>query len=177
MATIRLEKITTEALRPLWELSYGPAADLSWMALNGPYFDDPVLTWKAFSTGFGAKSIQHPLRRLIMADGELLGIVSAYWEDGALQHWLETGIVLYDSSRWGQGLGTKALHLWLVELFEQFPDLPHLSFTTWSGNRGMQRAGEKAGMQKEGVIRKVRYWQGTYYDSVKYGILREELIR
>ena len=31
-------------------------------------------------------------------------------------------------------------------------------------------------MKKEGVIRKVRYLDGKYYDSVKYGILREELM-
>ena len=33
---------------------------------------------------------------------------------------------------------------------------------------------EKLGFLKEGQIRKVRYYQGQYYDSVKYGILREE---
>ncbi|MGX7013555.1 N-acetyltransferase [Vagococcus silagei] len=31
-------------------------------------------------------------------------------------------------------------------------------------------------MKKEGVIRKVRDLNGVYYDSIKYDILREELI-
>lgn len=38
----------------------------------------------------------------------------------------------------------------------------------------MMRAAEKIGMIKEAQIRKVRYWKGHYYDSVKYGIIREE---
>lgn len=38
----------------------------------------------------------------------------------------------------------------------------------------MQMLGEKCGMTKEAVIRKVRYLNGQYYDSVKYGVLREE---
>lgn len=39
----------------------------------------------------------------------------------------------------------------------------------------MQKIGEKCGMTKEGVIRKVRFLNNQYYDSIKYGILREEL--
>ena len=38
----------------------------------------------------------------------------------------------------------------------------------------MMVVAEKLGFLKEGQIRKVRYYQGQYYDSVKYGILREE---
>lgn len=33
----------------------------------------------------------------------------------------------------------------------------------------------KLGFLKEGQIRKVRYYQGQYSGSMKYGILREEL--
>ena len=38
----------------------------------------------------------------------------------------------------------------------------------------MMKVGEKLGMTKEAQIRRVRYWEGHYYDSVKYGVLREE---
>jgi len=38
----------------------------------------------------------------------------------------------------------------------------------------MMRLAEKLGLILEGRLRKVRYYNGTYYDSVKYGILREE---
>ena len=46
--------------------------------------------------------------------------------------------------------------------------------TTWSGNPSMMRVAEKLGFQKEAQIRKVRYYNGKYYDSMKYGILRDE---
>jgi len=38
----------------------------------------------------------------------------------------------------------------------------------------MMKLGEKCGLQLEGRIRKVRFWQEEWHDSVKYGILREE---
>lgn len=81
---------------------------------------------------------------------QIVGEVSAYWEDGELKQWLE-------------------------EMFDLFNYLPHVGFTTWSGNVGMQIIGDKIGMQKEGVIRKVRYWENQYYDSIKYGILKDEI--
>ncbi|EEI60648.1 hypothetical protein HMPREF0352_1150 [Enterococcus faecium TX1330] len=40
---------------------------------------------------------------------------------------------------------------------EYFAYLPHIGFTTWYGNKGMQKIGEKCGMTKEGLIRKVRF--------------------
>ena len=38
----------------------------------------------------------------------------------------------------------------------------------------MIKLAEKLGLVCEARIRKVRYFNGVYYDSVKYGILREE---
>lgn len=37
----------------------------------------------------------------------------------------------------------------------------------------MIRLGEKLGMKMEARIRKVRYYEGNYYDSIRMGILRE----
>ena len=55
-----------------------------------------------------------------------------------------------------------------------FTELEHLGLTTWSGNVRMMSCAHGLGWQQEACIRRVRYWQGTYYDSVKYGVLREE---
>ncbi|ELR64421.1 hypothetical protein C942_02444 [Photobacterium marinum] len=38
----------------------------------------------------------------------------------------------------------------------------------------MMACAEKLGLQQEARLRKVRYYQGHYYDSVKYGVLRSE---
>lgn len=169
-----IRPIQVADLPELWALSYGPKADLEWLKYNGPYFEDPLQDWQTYREGWGQKALDNPLRRGIQWQGELVGEVSAYWSDRDLRQWLEIGIVLYDRQCWGQKIGERALKLWLTELFNRFDYLPHIGFTTWSGNPGMMRLGDKVGMQKEGVIRQVRYWQGRYYDSVKYGLLRAE---
>lgn len=176
MDQVQLKVVKKEDLDYIWQISYGAKADLEWMKFNGPYFNDPVLSWKAFSNGYGNDLINNPLAKTIVFDGRIVGLVTAYWEDGTIQQWLEVGIVLYDSKYWGKGIGSSSLSLWINELFDYFSYLPHIGFTTWSGNIGMQKIGEKCDMTKEGVIRKVRYLNGVYYDSVKYGILREEVL-
>jgi len=52
--------------------------------------------------------------------------------------------------------------------------LVRVGYTTWSGNARMIKVGEKLGMTMEARLRKVRFWNGTYYDSIRMGILREE---
>ena len=128
-----------EDLQLIWEISYGPKADLEWMKYNGPYFKDPVETWETFSTGYGKSLINDSMSKAIVADDKIVGIVTAYWIDGNLKQWLEVGILIYDVSIWGKGIGNVALSLWLKELFNQFDYLPHIGFTTWSGNKGMQK--------------------------------------
>jgi RimJ/RimL family protein N-acetyltransferase len=171
---IQLKAITQENLKELWSISYGPKADLEWKKWDGPYFQDPVLTWEEFRMGFGASCIDNPLRKAIIYQGRVVGIATAYWEDNNLQQWLEFGIAIYDASLWNQGIGSQTIRQWIHDLFEAEPHIQRVGYTTWSGNHRMMKLGEKLGMTKEAQIRKVRYWKGHYYDSVKYGVLREE---
>jgi len=55
-----------------------------------------------------------------------------------------------------------------------FSELEHVGLTTWSGNISMMKSAEKIGYKLEGRIRKVRYHMNEYFDSIKYGVLREE---
>ncbi|WP_430611067.1 GNAT family N-acetyltransferase [Enterococcus sp. DIV0876] len=174
MKEIILRPITKGNIAELWAVSYGPLADLEWMNWDGPYFQEPILTWEEFRTGFGKSCIDNPLRNAIYADNRLIGIVSAYWEDNDLHQWLEFGIAIYDPQLWNQGVGTQAIKQWVSYLFALEPNIQRIGYTTWSGNHRMMKLGEKLGMTKEAQIRKVRYWQDHYYDSVKYGVLREE---
>lgn len=64
--------------------------------------------------------------------------------------------------------------MWIDHLFNDVTDLPHIGFTTWSGNKRMMHLGDKLGMKLEWQIRQVRFWQGKFYDSVKYWVLRSE---
>lgn len=111
--------------------------------------------------------------RGIEVDGQLIGMVSYYWENEATQ-WLNIGIIIYDENYWSQGIGTRAMQQWLDIIFDLNPELEHIGLVTWSGNPGMMHSATKLGMQQEARIRKVRYYQGVYYDSLMYGILRDE---
>ena len=111
-------------------------------------------------------------RWAIEVNGIFSGIVTYYWEHKPSK-WLEMGIILYDSNYWGKGIGTRVLKMWMKHLFNTLP-LVRVGFTTWSGNKRMIRVGEKLDMKIEARIRKVRYYNDQYYDSIKMGILREE---
>lgn len=171
---IKLKTIEPIDLREFWEISYGPRADLAWMKTNGPYFKDVVLSWEEFTAGFGGNSVGNPRRMLLYYEDTLIGFMSAYWEDVELEQWLEMGICIYDPDFWGKGIAQKALPLWTSYLFQLYPHIQRIGFTTWSGNKGMMKVGEKCGLQQEARVRKVRRVAGKYYDSIKYGILREE---
>src|SRR5690606_26614556 len=88
--------------------------------------------------------------------------------------WLEMGIVIYLPEYWNGGYGTEAIKLWIEYLFESLPLIARVGYTTWSGNIRMIKVGEKLGMTMEGRMRKCRYYNGVYYDSIRMGLLREE---
>ena len=83
------------------------------------------------------------------------------------------GIGIYKPCYWSGGYGTRALKLWIDHLFETMP-LVRVGFTTWSGNQRMIKVGEKLGMQMEARLRKCRFYNNEYYDSIRMGMLREE---
>lgn len=113
---------------------------------------------------------------VILVDNQPIGMVSKYWIDQSTR-WIEIGNIIYDENFWSSGIGTKALKIWISQIFKQIDELEHIRLTTWSGNLQMMALSEKFGLKKEAQIRKVRYYQGVYYDSIKYGILRDEWLR
>ncbi|WP_125710392.1 GNAT family N-acetyltransferase [Lacticaseibacillus porcinae] len=170
--TVTIRPLNRAEAHRFWTLAYSdPHAE--WTKFNGPYFQDVLPTETEFMRTADSRWLNEPLRQVIYLDDELVGSVSAYFDDGKLQRWLEVGIVIYKADIWVQHVGRQALTQWVTHLFATY-DLPHIGFTTWSGNPRMMHLGESVGMQLEGRIRQVRYWQGQYYDSMKYGVLREE---
>lgn len=170
--TVTIRALRKEEAAQFWQLAFSNP-DAEWTKWNGPYFHDQLPTKADFLKTADQKWVDQPFRQVIEVDGVLVGSVTAYYEDGVLQQWLEMGIAIYQTEQWGRHIGRQALGQWIGKLFE-ITTLPHLGFTTWSGNERMMRLGDSLGMRQEGRIRQVRYWQGRYYDSVKYGILRNE---
>ncbi len=104
---------------------------------------------------------------------EIIGQVNWYWKSQETL-WMEVGIVIFNENYWGKGIGYKALKIWIDEIFTENPKLIRLGLTTWSGNLRMMRLAEKLGFKNEAVYRKARIVDNQYFDSVSYGILREE---
>jgi RimJ/RimL family protein N-acetyltransferase len=104
---------------------------------------------------------------------EIIGSVNWYWKSQETL-WMEIGIVVFNDEYWGHGIGYKALRMWIDEVFAQNPKLIRIGLSTWSGNERMMKLAEKIGLKREAVYRKARIVDNQYYDSVSYGILKEE---
>lgn len=147
-----------------------------WHRWNAPYFGRPTdEEADRMCQGIVATELRTPRPTLAIAghDGDrLLGSVSWYWESEET-NWRRVGIVLYDPASWSGGRGTEALTLWTSYLFAT-TDVVRLDYATWSGNERMCRLGEKLGWTLEARFRQARIVDGRHYDSVVYGVLRDE---
>lgn len=167
---LTVRPIAEQDLFRLWELVFKEDSP-EWKKWDAPYFPHESKTYEAFLSESDYWTNQQA-RWAVEVAGEFIGVVTYYWEDDSSK-WLECGIILYESKNWGKGIGTRALTLWIDHLFKELP-LVRVGFTTWSGNERMMSLGNKLGMTLEARIRKVRYYDDNYYDSIRYGILREE---
>ncbi|MCU9613362.1 GNAT family N-acetyltransferase [Caldibacillus lycopersici] len=168
--TLKIRPINKRDLPRLWELAFKDAAP-EWKKWDAPYFEHKALPYDTFLE-ISPRFVEQDSFWAVELNGELIGTVSYYWEHEP-SRWLEMGIVLHEAANWSKGIGTRVLRLWINHLFQTMP-LVRVGYTTWSGNKRMIRVGEKLGMTMEARIRKVRYYNGEYYDSIRMGLLREE---
>ncbi len=130
-----------------------------------------VINWRKKWLQEGAKK---PYRFLEIEylDGHHVGWVVVY-HNAKDPHMTEIGIDIPEDQYWGMGIGEEALALWIQYLFDSLK-LQRLGFTTWSGNETVIRLGKRLGFVEEGRIRRGCKVDGTYYDRVKMGLLKEE---
>ncbi|WP_226003090.1 GNAT family N-acetyltransferase [Paenibacillus sp. BJ-4] len=167
---LTIRPVKEEDLHALWTLNYKEEAP-KWKQWDAPYYEHRALSWEDYLQGKEDRVEQDDFW-LIEVEGKIIGSVSYYWEHRP-SYWLEMGIGIFDSQYWSGGYGTRALRLWITHLFQTLP-LVRVGFTTWSGNHRMMKVGEKLGMTLEARLRKCRYYNGQYYDSIRMGLLREE---
>jgi len=84
----------------------------------------------------------------------------------------EMGYALIPSER-GKGYCTEAAKIMVDYLFLS-KDIACIQATTDIGNVASQKVLEKAGFQKEGIMRKRTFRNGEWRDTVVFSILREE---
>ncbi|HEW5611926.1 TPA: GNAT family N-acetyltransferase [Streptococcus pneumoniae] len=171
---IYLRKLKREDLMSLWEMAYSQLNPV-WKQYDAPYYDDYQYfsNFKEFELQKSESILSNSNRLGIFVDDKLVGTVSRYWVCKQIR-WMELGIGIYDKKFWNTGIGKVAMLQWIDRTFQDYLELEHLGLTTWSGNIGMMKLAEKLRMKKEAHIPKVRYYQGKYFDSIKYGILRED---
>lgn len=167
---LTIRPITEEDLPGLWEQTYKEESP-EWKKWDAPYFEHKAISYQKYLEK-KEKILHKEDFQAIEVDGRVIGTVGYYWEHKP-SNWLEMGIVIYDPAYWSGGYGTRVIRLWMAHLFNTLP-LVRVGFTTWSGNHRMIKVGEKLGMTMEARLRKCRYYNGTYYDSIRMGILREE---
>ncbi|MTT30725.1 GNAT family N-acetyltransferase [Terrilactibacillus sp. BCM23-1] len=167
---LRIRPIVESDLQRLWELAYKEESP-EWKKWDAPYYPHHVLTLEEFLEN-KEQYISQNSRWAIDINNTIEGTVSYYWEHKP-SLWLEMGICIYNPNYWNGGYGTKALKRWIDHLFQTLP-LVRVGFTTWSGNHRMMKLGKKLGMTLEARLRKCRYYNGKYYDSIRMGLLREE---
>jgi RimJ/RimL family protein N-acetyltransferase len=111
---------------------------------------------------------------LMVARGaEVAGFVN--WRQvfyGPVSCW-EIGIGIAPEAR-GQGLGTLAQRLIVRYLFAHTP-ANRIQAATEITNVAEQRALEKAGFTREGVLRGAGFRDGRWHDGVLYSVLRDEV--
>lgn len=167
-----LRQMDISDMEALWLLSAKEPHYL-WQDTNGPYFGTrPPVDYQEFmEKRAGDFVMQDDIYGIFWSD-QLIGTLSYYFES-EITRWLEMGCVLYNEHFWHKGITTAMLPLWMGHLFTTM-EIDRVGFTTWSKNYGMIRAGQKCAMKQEAALRRVRYYQGTYYDSIKFGLTKTE---
>jgi RimJ/RimL family protein N-acetyltransferase len=112
---------------------------------------------------------------MVVGDTDRLGFVN--WRKVITEQtsfcW-EIGIRMAPASR-GRGYGTEAQRLIVRYLFSHTPHVNRIQAITEGANVAEQRALEKAGFTREGVMRGCGFRDGRWRDAVLYSVLRDEV--
>jgi RimJ/RimL family protein N-acetyltransferase len=116
---------------------------------------------------------EHGGRLVVDHGGERVGVVSWFRQRLRQSQYWNIGISLLPEAR-GHGYGAEAQRL-LVEYLFRHTTAHRIEAETETGNVAEQRALEKAGFTREGVLRGVGFRGGHYRDMVMYSVLRAEV--
>ncbi|KAG5236578.1 hypothetical protein OIU77_014475 [Salix suchowensis] len=114
--------------------------------------------------------LPHPWFKAVCLNKRPIGAVSVTKNSGNDICRGELGYVLA-SQYWGKGIATKAVKLVAKTIFTEWPHLERLEALVDVQNAGSQRVLEKAGFEREGVLRKYLILKGKSRDMVMFSLL------
>ncbi|MGV9249867.1 GNAT family N-acetyltransferase [Streptomyces sp. NPDC003697] len=146
-----------------------------WATGGDPRFG-PV-TAEAVALGFETMLRLDPRESAVLtvedlADGTVIGMVD-YRDLDPIAGQATVGVTIGERDRWGRGHGSDALRLLVAHLFGSF-GLHRIGLDTWSGNERAVRAFTGLGFREEGRRRGAVLVAGRRYDTVLFGMVREE---
>ncbi|MFZ5859057.1 MAG: GNAT family N-acetyltransferase [Chloroflexota bacterium] len=123
-----------------------------------------------------ADALQTPRVRYCFAatihpDDEVRGRVTLTLVNESIREW-EIGWTIHPDL-WGQGFATEAAHRLLEFAFLEL-DAHRVVAFSHAQNAASLRVMGKLGMQREGLLRETRQWQGGWADEVVFSILERE---
>jgi diamine N-acetyltransferase len=83
------------------------------------------------------------------------------------------GIIIGDSEEWGKGYGSEVTQL-MVKYGFQTLGFNRIQLHVWKGNSRGLKAYQRAGYQKEGLLRQAMFHEGKYEDFYIMSILKSE---
>jgi RimJ/RimL family protein N-acetyltransferase len=166
---MRLRPVTEPDLDLLDRVFADPAlvGEFNW---NG--FADPTV-WRRRHAENGLLADERGVL-MVDVDGAAAGFVSWHRvQTGAASHCFQLGISLLPTAR-GRGHGAAAQLGLARYLFDRYP-VNRVQAMTEADNVAEQRALDKAGFTREGVLKGTTFRAGAWRDEVLYRMLRAEL--
>ncbi|CAI9775902.1 unnamed protein product [Fraxinus pennsylvanica] len=115
-------------------------------------------------------AIPHPWLKVICIGNRAIGTISVTPGSGFDRCRAELGYVL-SYKYWCKGIVTRAVKMVASTIFNEWPYLERLQAIVATDNEGSQRVLEKAGFQREGVLRKYSVIKGKTKDEVMFSLL------
>lgn len=163
-------------LRPLRSSDIQTYFDLGAdIRMAGPYWPISIPCEKGFRSRFEQTGLwANDFSLLLITDHEErpLGYVG-FFPGAPYQNTREIGYRLFDPRDQGRGIMTEAVTLTVGYLFAS-KRIERVQAAVIVGNEASRRVLEKAGFQKEGVLRSVVYVYGRTADMDLFSILRHE---
>jgi RimJ/RimL family protein N-acetyltransferase len=168
--SVRLRPVTESDLEQVVRLVWDPAApgEFQWFGFRMDRAREIERRWHEDGLIGDESSF------LVVAAGEAGSEACAGWVSWRRERvtTFEIGIALFPEHR-GRGIGTEAQRQLVDYLFATTP-VHRIQAGTETGNVAEQRALERVGFRREGVLRGVGIRAGQWRDGVMYGLVRDD---